>query len=223
VAGIVFLAFSGDTRTMRETLQHQVPTVFVSCGADWCDVVSVDDRAGGHLGTSHLVEAGHRRIAYLSIPELEDQSDRARWEGYCSAMREAGLGAPVRVSWSPPSDHARVDAVDRMLVDVFTGDDRVTAVFASNDVAAISLQEFADRVALHVPQDISIVGFDDVPMAGLARIGLTTVAQPRDKLASLGISTIADRIERRLKGPPTRTVVEVKLVARRSTAPPRAG
>ena len=54
-----------------------------------------------------------------------------------------------------------------------------------------------------------------------ARIALTTVAQPRDTLARLGISTIADRIERKLKGPPKRTLVEVNLVARRSTAPPR--
>jgi len=221
VAGIVFLAFSGDARTMREVMQHQVPAVFVSCGADWGDVVSVDDEFGGRLGTSHLIEAGHRRIAYLSIPELEDESDRVRWVGYCAALKEAHIGPPLRISWSPPSDHARIDGLERPLLDVFTGADRATGVFASNDVAAIALQEFADRVNLHVPDDISIVGFDDVPMAGLARIALTTVAQPRDELAGLGIATIADRIERRLKGPPTRKLVDVNLVARRSTASPR--
>jgi len=221
VAGIVFLAFSGDPRTMRETMQHQVPAVFVSCGAEWGDVVSVDDEVGGRLGTVHLLEAGHTRIAYLSIPELEDQSDRARWDGYCRALQEAGLGPRAKISWSPPADHAQIDGVERPLLEVFTGQEPATAVFASNDVAAIALQEFADRVNLHVPGDISIVGFDDVPMAGLARIALTTVAQPRDRLASLGISTIADRIERKLKGPPKRTLVEVSLVARRSTGPPR--
>ena len=111
--------------------------------------------------------------------------------------------------------------MERPLLDVFTGPGRATAVFASNDVAAIALQEFADRVSLHVPGDVSIVGFDDVPMAGLARIALTTVAQPRDELARLGIATIADRIEGRLKGPPKRTIVDVNLVARNSTAPLR--
>ncbi len=136
-------------------------------------------------------------------------------------MKGAGLGPPVRISWSPPAEHALVDGVDRPLIEVFTGPDRATGVFASNDVAAIALQEFADRVDLRVPGDISIVGFDDVPMAGLARIALTTVAQPRDELARLGIATIADRIEHKLKGPPTRTLVDVTLVARRSTAPPR--
>src|SRR6266702_8092156 len=68
VAGSVFLAVSGDSRTMQETLQHQIPAVFVSCGAEWGDVVSVDDEGGGRMGTVHLVDAGHRRIAYLFIP-----------------------------------------------------------------------------------------------------------------------------------------------------------
>jgi LacI family transcriptional regulator len=219
VAGIVFLIFSGDSRTMRETLEHQVPVVFVGCQEDWGDVVSVDNARGGKLGTTHLIDAGHKRIAYMSIPELEDRSDLARWQGYSEALAQAGLGPGVRINWSPPHDHAQVDGTDRKLLDVFSGPDRVTAVFASNDVAAIALQEFADRVDLHVPGDLSIVGFDDVPMAGLARISLTTVAQPRDELARLGIATIVDRIERKLKGPPRTTLVGVDLVARRSTAP----
>lgn len=220
VAGIVFLAFSGDSRIMQKTLQHQVPVVFVSCSAPWGDVVSVDDTDGGRVATSHLIEAGHRRVAYVSIPELEDQSDRARWDGYRDAMQKAGLAPGPRVRWSPTSRKAEVDGIETELIDVFQGDERMTAVFAANDFAAISLQEFADSVNLRVPQDISIVGFDDVPMAGLARIGLTTVAQPRDELARLGIATVADRIERRLKGPPRSMMVDVSLVTRRSTAPP---
>jgi LacI family transcriptional regulator len=223
VAGIVFLAFSGESRTMQETLEHQVPVVFLSCKADWGDVVSVDDLRGGELGATHLIEAGHRTIAYASIPELEDQSDVARWQGYCEALEQAGVGPAIRISWSPPSDHAQVNGVDGRLLDVFSGPGRTTAVVASNDVAAIFLQEFADREGLRVPQDLSIVGFDDVPMAGLARIALTTVAQPRDELARLGIATIADRIERKLKGPPRTTLVDVKLVTRSSTGPPPDG
>jgi DNA-binding LacI/PurR family transcriptional regulator len=222
VAGIVFLAFSGDSRTIQETLEHQVPVVFVSCSARWGDVVTVDDARGGKLAAEHLIAAGHRKIAYLSIPEVEDQSDQARYAGYLEALSEAGL-EPIRISWSPPSDQAQVGAGLCPLVEVFRGTSRATAVFASNDVAAILLQEFADRVDLRVPQDVSIVGFDDVPMAGLARIGLTTVAQPRDELAKLGIDTIADRIERKLKGPPRTTLVEVNLIARRSTAAPAPG
>ena len=220
VAGIVFLAFSGDSRTMQETLEHQVPVVFLSCKAGWGDVVSVDDVRGGMLGTDHLIESGHRRVAFVSIPELEGESDTARWDGCREALLRRRLEAPIRIRWSPPFDHAQVDGVDRQLLGVFRGSTRATAVFASNDVAAIYLQEFADREGLRVPQDLSIVGFDDVPMAGLARIALTTVAQPRDELARLGIATIADRIEGKLEGPPRTTLVPIDLVTRSSTSPP---
>src|SRR6266568_8384510 len=108
VAGIVFLAFSGESRTMQETLEHHVPVVFLSCKADWGDVVSVDDVRGGRLGTNHLIAAGHRRVAYISIPELEDQSDVARWQGYCQALEQSRIEPPIRISWSPPSERALV-------------------------------------------------------------------------------------------------------------------
>ena len=220
VAGIVFLTFSGDSRTMDVVLARGVPVVFISCGAEWADVVSVDDALGGRIATQHLLDAGHRRIAYLSIPELEDESDRLRCQGCSAAVSGAGLAPPVVISWSPSSDHALIDRVEGSLRDVFSGAQRVTGVFASNDVAAIALQEFADRVGLHVPNDLSIVGFDDVPMAGLARIALTTVAQPRDELARLGIARIAGRIEGKVDGPPSRSHVDVQLIERGSTAPP---
>ncbi len=217
VAGIVFFAFSGDSRTMRETLQHHVPAVFLSCHEDWGDVVAVDDELGGRLATRHLIEAGHRRIAFLSIPELSDSSDQARYVG-CIKEAQAGSASITRISWSPPSDHAEIDGTVKDLREAFAGSSRITGVFASNDLAAVDLMEFGDRVGLRVPADLSIVGFDDVPMAGLARIALTTVAQPRDELARRGIDTIIERIEGRLKGKPKTTLVGVKLVLRNSTS-----
>ncbi len=222
VAGIVFLAYSGDPRTMRRARKHGVPVVFLSCTAEWGDVVSADDARGGRMATNHLLELGHRRIAYISIPEMEDRSDVSRWEGYRDSLRAAGITETLHVSWSPPSEHADVNGSGGKLLDLFSGEHRATAAFATNDMAAIALQEFADRVQLRVPEDLSIIGFDDVPMAGLARIGLTTVAQPRDELARLGISTIADRIAGLVDGPPRTTLVGVRLIKRRSTSPPSA-
>ena len=220
VAGIVFLAFSGDSRTMRETLQHRVPAVFLACHEDWGDVVAVDDELGGQLATRHLIESGHHRLAFLSIPELADNSDRARYTGCVKEAQAAGVSVR-RISWSPPGDQVEIDGARGELRDVFAGDDRTTGVFASNDVAAVDLMEFADRVGLRVPEDVSVVGFDDVPIAGLARIALTTVAQPRDQLARRGIEAIIERIEGRRTGRPTRTLIRVDLVLRSSTSPPR--
>jgi len=219
VAGIVFLAFSGESRAMREAVEQRVPVIFVACSGDAGDVVSVDDVQGGKLATEHLIAAGHRRIAYLSVPELEERSDLMRLQGYEDALRAAGLGPPLRISWSPPADQGVVDGEARKLVDVLTGPERVTGVFASNDFAGIYLQEFADRYHLSVPGDLSIVGFDDIAMSGLARIALTTVAQPREQLARLGIETLVARIEGKLTGPPQTRLIGVELVKRRSTAP----
>lgn len=219
VAGVVFLAFSGDSRTMRETLEHRVPAVFLGCHEDWGDVVAVDDELGGRLATRHLIEAGHRRLAFLSIPELSDSSDQARYVGFVTEAENAGISV-TRISWSPPSDHAEINGEVAELRDAFVGDGSITGVFASNDVAAVALMEFGDRVGLRVPTDLSIVGFDDVPMAGLARIALTTVAQPRDELARKGIDTIIERIEGRLTGRPITALVGVRLVLRQSTSAP---
>ena len=80
------------------------------------------------------------------------------------------------------------------------------------------MQELADRYHLSVPGDLSIVGFDDIAMSGLARIALTTVAQPREELARLGIETLVARIEGKLTAPPQTTLVGVELVKRMSTA-----
>jgi LacI family transcriptional regulator len=202
---------------MRETLQHNVPAVFLGCHEDWGDVVAVDDELGGRLATRHLIEAGHRRLAFLSIPELSDSSDQARYVGFVTEAENAGVSV-TRISWSPPADHAEINGASAQLRDAFVGDGRLTGVFASNDVAAVALMEFGDRVGLRVPADLSIVGYDDVPMAGLARIALTTVAQPRDELARKGIDTIIERIEGRLNGRPMTVLVEVRLVLRQSTS-----
>src|SRR5258708_27180261 len=204
VAGFGFRAFSGDSRTMRETLQHGVPAVFVSCQEDGGDVVAVDGALGGRLAMRHLIASGHRRIAFLSIPELADSSDLARRNGCVEEATQAGVASVTRISWSPPADRAEIDGEVRELREAFTGTDRITGVFASNDLAAIDLIEFADRVGIQVPRDLSLVGFDDVPLARLPRIALTTVAQPPDELARLGIPTIIHPITAPLtRRPPT--------------------
>jgi LacI family transcriptional regulator len=98
---------------------------------------------------------------------------------------------------------------------------RFTAVFSSNDYGAIELLECADRLGVRVPEDLAVVGFDDVVMAGLARIGLTTVRQPQPALASIAVEMLAARINGDLEGPPQRRTLEVELVMRTSSASTR--
>ncbi len=220
VAGLIFLDVAGQPSTVQQALAR-VPAVFVGFREEWGDSVSSNDEYGARLACEHLLALGHRRLAFLTTP-VEQRADQARLHGFRQALALAGVG-PGRVAiWEPPADQARVDGSPLPLRQLFTGPDAVTGVFASNDLTAIDLLEFCDRVGVRIPEDVSLVGFDDVPLAGLARISLTTIAQPRDELARLGVETLIDRLTGQHSGPPRHRLVDVHLVVRATTAPPRA-
>jgi LacI family transcriptional regulator len=218
-AGILFLSHPTDLGRARRVVEGKVPAVFLTCTADWGDVVSGDDEAGAELATQHLIDLGHRRIAYFADPIVEDAADRERQGGYQRVMHRAHLD-PTVFHWERPPGQLDRDARDRQLDRILRN--RITAVFSSNDYGAIELLECADRLGVRVPQDLSVVGFDDVVMAGLARINLTTVRQPQPELASLAVEIMAARVEGELDGPPQRKTLRLDLVVRGSTAPPAA-
>lgn len=211
VAGLIFLAYAGDAESARLVTASRVPALFLTCTADWGDVVSPDDEKGGRLATEHLLALGHRRIAYVTDPSVEDAADQGRQAGYRGAMAKAGL--PVAVHhWHEET------SIEKLLLD----NERVTGVFCSNDFGAIELLDAADRLGVRVPQDLSVVGFDDVTLASLRRINLTTVAQPKEMMARIAVTTIASRITGELSGSPLRQIADCGLVVRGSTAPPSA-
>jgi DNA-binding LacI/PurR family transcriptional regulator len=216
VAGIIFLAYAGDAESAELIVESGVPAVFVTCSADWGDVVSVDDEKGARLATEHLIQLGHRRIAYVADPTVEDAADEARQAGYGKAIEKAGLEKAV-FHWLGHDGKALKEAP---IEDVLLGEDRFTAIFSSNDLGAIELLECADQLGIRVPTDLSIVGYDDVMLAGLRRINLTTVAQPKEMMAQLAVNTVVARIEGELPGGNLRQIVECQLVVRGSTAPP---
>lgn len=218
-AGILFLSQPIDMARARGVVEDRVPAVFLTCSADWGDVVSGDDEAGAELATQHLIDLGHERIAYFADPIVEDAADRDRQSGYARVMERARL-TPTVLHWNrPPGDLLR-EARDKELDEILHS--HVTAVFSSNDYGAIELLECADRHGVRVPQDLSVIGFDDVVMAGLARISLTTVRQPQAELASLAVEVLAARVQGTLEGPPRRKTLGLELIVRGSTAPPAA-
>src|SRR5437870_4675402 len=96
-AGIVFAWHPVEWKRARSLIDGRIPTVFVACDSDWGDVVRCDDKAGGGLATQHLVDLGHRRIAYFADP-VDDAANRDRRHGYLELMEISGLG-PMVVEW----------------------------------------------------------------------------------------------------------------------------
>jgi DNA-binding LacI/PurR family transcriptional regulator len=217
-AAIVFLAYFGRSPDLEAALHATVPVVFAGLREDWGDSVSVSNSHGGRLATEHLIELGHRRIAYVTTRSLEQRAGQARHRGYQAAMRAAGAAALSPIHWEPASERATMLGRELALRDQLAG---ATAVFCSNDIGAIAMLEYADRHGIRVPEDLSVVGFDDVHLASLARISLTTVRQPLDEIARVAVETVLGRLQGSATGPPTHVRVNPSLVVRSSTAPPQ--
>lgn len=217
VAGIVFLAFVARRSQLNESLQRTgIPTVFLGLSESWGDSVGPQDTDGGRIATEHLLALGHVRIAYVRTPLVERSGDRARLAGYRSAMRAAGLTPMPVHAWSPGDDTVKVDRHSLALRDAIRGPEAPTALFVSNDIGAIAAIEACESAGLSVPQDISVVGFDDIAIAGLHRLSLTTVAQPLDFQAERAVSLLLERIENPAIAP-RHVRVPVELRVREST------
>jgi DNA-binding LacI/PurR family transcriptional regulator len=137
--------------------------------------VSVDNRHGGHLATVHLIERGHRRIGYVSGP-ADHSDDLERLTGYRQALDEAGI------SFDPAMiipGNGRLDGGEQALPQLTSLAEGPTAIFCYNDMTAVGLLSAARQVGLSVPEDLAVVGFDDIPMAAHVYPPLTTIAQPQ--------------------------------------------
>ena len=163
-----------------------IPVVAVDPHTGPVDVPTVDsdNLAGAVLATSYLIELGHRRIALLGgRPDLE--SARLREQGFRQAM--AGAGLPVDESLVVVGGY-RPETTEGPARDLLGRDDRPTAVFATNDLSAIRTMEVAAELGLSVPDDLSVIGFDNVPESALTDPPLTTVDQSIQSLSLIHIS-----------------------------------
>jgi LacI family transcriptional regulator len=214
VDGIALLEFSGDRSVIAQLLAERVPVVMISCAADYADYVAVDDYAGITLAVEHLVGLGHVRIAHAVDALGEPAMRRTRLDAFERALLRHGL--QVRPEWLI---EWRRDATSERAVDAVFGEGPPTALVAANDFTAMRMIEMLEARRLGVPDDVSVVGFDGIAVGGLSRIALTTVAQPLDDLAELGIRTLLERIAGGPAAPGRQRRLAPRLLVRGSTAP----
>jgi LacI family transcriptional regulator len=218
VTGLVMLSFLSRPELIASRINDQIPVVFVAAEEPWADSVTVDEHRGGEIVARHLIELGHRRLAFVG-PQHPDRADARRLEGFLRAAADAGL-QPIVIAWDPPDGPPSIGGVVVEWRAILADGEPTTGIFAANDFAAIDLLDVADALGIGVPERLSVVGFDDVDMARLRRINLTTVSQPRDALVRLGVGALLGRIEGRITGDPHVTMASVGLTVRGSTAPP---
>jgi len=211
VAGIALLQLSTDCSILDVLIAEGVPAVIVSSTDPRVDSVGVDESRGVSLAVHHLAGLGHRRLCYVTSPYVEERTNRARHASFTRACAALGLdqAAPLVLD---------VDAV--LAGGSADIDDAATGFTAANDLAGLALVEALERRGRSVPRDASVVGFDGIVLTALAGVGLTTVAQPREQMARVGVRLLLERIGGEA-GPPRRVLLEPELVIRKTTGAPR--
>lgn len=173
-----------DSAFIKEIRRFSVPFVLIDFEADTCPSVMIDNQNGARAAVEHLIERGHRRIALVGA-DLDHPSLQTRVEGYRLALASAGL--PVDAELMIASEHGKPERETGMrLAGRLFGTD-ATAVFCLNDALALGIQEEARRRGRSVPDDLAIVGFDDVPSAANAVPPLTTVRVFKEQLGELAL------------------------------------
>lgn len=214
VDGLILAGLLAESRVIIAA-GRELPVVLVGRTARSASLDSVtnDDWAGAVAVVRHCASLGHRRIAHIDGGQVAGAD--ARRQGYEDAMRALRLRKHMVVisgSYSEEGGHSGA------LV-LLEQRPRPTAIFAANDMAAIGALNAIEERGLRVPDDVSLVGYDNTSLAALRHISLTTVHQPRLEMGQMAVTTLLDRLEGRTR--PRRAVLSPSLVVRGTTAPPR--
>lgn len=215
VAGLIVLEFDSAGRAALRALPTGVPVVAAGSGSRRSGPVPyalLDERTGGREATDYLLGLGHRTVHHIAGPTMGKHSGRT--EGWRAALVAAGVEVPavMHATWEPISGYRWGEGI--------AGRDDVTAVFCGNDDLAFGLMRALTERRVRVPEDISVVGFDDQPHAAMWNPSLTSVRQDFRDLGERAFALLT-RVVDGDQGLESSVMVP-RLVVRESTAPPCA-
>jgi LacI family transcriptional regulator len=222
ISGVILHPYHVSQEKVREIIGDDIPMVVLGNFLiedektwNWDHVLSSNLESAQEV-VNYLIQLGHRRIAFIKGPEGAPTSVQ-RLTGYYKAFEEASL--PVDNRYIVVGDYRRGGGRKGMktLLDL---NNPPTAVFCANDFSALGALEIAQQRGFRIPEEISIVGFDDIDEAAHAFPPLTTIRQPPDYVGRIIAETLIERINGREE--PVKVCLEGELVVRGSTAPPRA-
>jgi LacI family transcriptional regulator, galactose operon repressor len=218
VDGLIVISLPLTPGELRSFARDGLPAVLVDVANAPVPHVGIDDVGGGAMATRHLLDAGHREIAFVGDVEENPfgfASSERRLEGFRAALEKAGVPLPSAYVRRGPFGRATAGRLTRQLLALRR---RPTAVFAASDVQAFGVLDAAARAGLTVPDDLSVIGFDDIELA--EAIGLTTVRQPLRESGRAGATLLLQSLNGgAAKSPPPLpdlTVMRRRTVARRA-------
>jgi LacI family transcriptional regulator len=213
-----------DIKVLADVTERQVPTVIAGRAfeIDSVSTVSVDNEGGAGLALEHLYQLGHREIAFLRGPKALASSGQ-RWKGIRNFAQSVGLRLDAkRIAELPESldPNSSFEAGAQLTMELLRQGKSFTALMAYDDVTALGALRTLKKKGLRVPEDCSVIGFDDVAQANLSVPSLTTVRQPMEAMGSMSVGIILDAIKavsQKLDVPVIRRKIPAELVVREST------
>lgn len=213
VDGIIIATEAKDWKVFKKLLDKNIPLLMFSVDhpSFSSHVVTTDDIRGGYLAGRYLLDNGHRNFAV--IVEENRESGRLRLEGFRQSLIDEGIGlSDSFVVFSK----SRVEEAKKAAKQILALNDRPTSVFASTDLIAAVFMNEARKANVSIPEDISVIGFDNTIHAEIADPGLTTIAQPTDELARYAIHQLLESIEKPDLLPGHRIMLAPELIVRDS-------
>lgn len=194
VDGIIIIPVGHETSSSISQFASDIPTVYVSESLqDTNDhYVSVDNVAGGKIGVEYLKSKGHERILYLGR-RPGSVTHKLRSEGVIEACKELGVELQFQDNIEGKKSSSQVGY--ELASKYFENPGKNTAIFCASDALAIGVMQAADEKGVRIPEDVSILGFDNISFSALPRIGLTTIAQKKKDMAEAAVKMILDMVE----------------------------
>lgn len=216
--GAIFTTGQLTSDTPRHLVEEGLPVVLLNRSIEGiaADCVTADNVGGGKLAARLLAKLGHRRIGTILGPENTSTS-RDRERGFLAGLEGFDLEIPTKLRrvglYSIESGH-------KLCLQLLEDPEPPTAILCGNDVIALGALNAAAAAQVRVPEELSIVGFDDLRSSAWETIGLSTVHQPIARMAEAAARMLVERIERTHEGPPRDEVFSVGLVERGTAGPP---
>jgi len=212
VDGIIFADIDNDVGIVKKAVAQEMPYVLLNNVLNFpMNWIAVDNKKATIQLVDHLIKAGHKKIATIA-GELTTQAGQLRLEGFKEALAENGITVPK--SYITFGDFLRTPA-RKAAEQLLALEDRPTAIFAASDVMAMELIDVAKSKNIQVPDDLSVIGFDDNPLNRTSPVKLTTVAQPLNEMGRLGVENLHLICSGRAKLP-VKVLLPTKLIKRAS-------
>ncbi len=217
VDGVLLISLPPNDDQAHRLASSKIPTVLIDAFHPELCCIYPDDIEGGRIATQHLIDLGHRRIAFLSdfLQTPFHPSMRMRFQGYQETLSKADI--PFNPAYKIEGERGRINA-RVMARELLSQDTPPTAVFAASDTQAIGTIEAAVEMGIHVPQDLSVIGYDDIRDAEY--VNLTTINQHLDRSGVEGASMLLELLANPRHHTRREQIIQVNLVVRGTTAPP---